>query len=156
MVGARTSTGSLYGGINTATFIPLAEETGLIRPQNVTPELSATGQITVSDAEGEMRTVNLTDVQLQPLLAPSGLLHGRWALFPNLLPIRNELEYWLRFISPETLFYDDEATQDARLKASADEDEVRDFYKVGNLLVKPGESIDEARLASHAPKCADR
>ena len=118
-----------------ARFIQPLEKTGLIRAVHVT-----------ADPNGEQRSVNLTDVQLQTLLAPSGLLHGRWALFPNLLPLRNELEYWLKFNSPETLVYDDKATQQARVKASTDEHEVLDYYNAGNVLVKPGESIDESRL----------
>src|SRR5262249_19544155 len=130
-----------------AKFLQLLEKTGLIRAEHITPELSATGQLAVVDPDGSVRNVNLSEVQLPQWLAPSGALHGRWALFPNLLPIRSELEYWLKFQSPETLFYDDKATQEARLKASADDrNVVNDVYNPGNLLVKPGELIDESRL----------
>jgi hypothetical protein len=129
-----------------ARFIQPLDKTGLIRPEHVSAELTTTGQITVADQDGKRRTVSVGDVQLQPLLAPTGLLHGRWALFPNLLPVRSELEYWLKLNSPETLFYDDKATQEARLKASTEQDEVRDHYNAGNLLVKPGELIDERLL----------
>ncbi len=129
-----------------AKFIQPLEKAGLIRPAHITSELSATGQIAMADSEGVLRTVNLTEVQLQALMAPGGLLHGRWVLFPNLLPVRNELDAWLRFNSPETLFYDDKATQEARLKASTDADVVQDYYNAGNLLVKPGASIDETLL----------
>jgi hypothetical protein len=80
------------------------------------------------------------------LLAPTGLLHSRWALFPTLLPLRNELEHWLKVQSPESLIYDDQATQNARLKAGTEEPPVLDFYNAGNLLVKPGELIDEGLL----------
>ncbi|MGE5191499.1 MAG: hypothetical protein ACM3U2_03285, partial [Deltaproteobacteria bacterium] len=128
-------------------FLQPLEKTGLIRAEHITPELSGTGQLSIAESDGTLRTVNLSEVQLPQLLAPGGTLHGRWALFPNLLPIRSELEYWLKFHSPETLFYDDKGTQEARLKASADPDNVvHDFYNAGNLLVKPGESIDESRL----------
>src|SRR5262249_50627763 len=130
-----------------AKFIQLLEKTGLIRAEHVTPELGATGQLAVVDPDGTIRSVNLSEVQLPLVLAPGGSLHGRWALFPNLLPIRSELEYWLKFQSPETLFYDDKATQEARLNASADDrNVVNDVYNPGNLLVKPGELIDESRL----------
>jgi hypothetical protein len=127
-------------------FIQPLDKTGLIRPEHVSAELTATGQITIADQDGNRRTVSVGDVQLQPLLAPTGLLHGRWALFPNLLPVRSELESWLKLNSPETLFYDDKATQEARLTASTEQDEVRDHYNAGNLLVKPGELIDERLL----------
>jgi len=127
-------------------FIQPLEKTGLVRPEHVMAEMNVTGQISVPDAHGDLQAVNLSDVQLQPLLAPSGLLHSRWALFPTLLPIRNELEHWLKVQSPESLIYDDQATQNARLKAATSEPEVFDFYNAGNLLVKPGESIDERLL----------
>jgi len=73
----------------------------------------------VSDAEGEMRD---RQSHRRAIAGRFWLrrvsLHGRWACSPIASPIRNELEYWLQYsISPETLFYDDEATQDARLKA---------------------------------------
>ena len=129
-----------------ARFIQPLDKTGLIRPDHLSAELTAAGQITIADAGGERRTVNVGDVQLQPLLAPAGLLHSRWALFPNLLPVRSELEFWLRLNSPETLFYDDKATQEARVEASAAQDVIRDHYNAGNLLVKPGELIDERLL----------
>jgi putative nucleotidyltransferase with HDIG domain len=130
-----------------AKFLQPLEKTGLIRAEHITPELSATGQLAVVDPDGTVRSVNLSEVQLPQMLAPSGALHGRWALFPNLLPVRSELDYWLKFQSPETLFYDDKATQEARLKASADDrNVVNDVYNPGNLLVKPGELIDESRL----------
>lgn len=130
-----------------AKFIQPLEKTGLIRPDHVTAELSATGQIAVTETDGALRIINLTDVQLQPLLAPNGLLHSRWGLFPTLLPVRNELEHWLKVRSPETLVYQPVATQEARKKAGDEEHNVvDDVYNAGNLLVKPGELIDEARL----------
>jgi membrane-associated HD superfamily phosphohydrolase len=128
-------------------FLQPLEKTGLIRPEHITPELSGTGQLSVAESDGTLRTVNLAEVQLQPLLAPTGMLHSRWALFPSLLPIRSELESWLKVLSPETLVYDEKATQQARLKASKDQTAVLDFYNAGNLLVKPGEVIDEGLLA---------
>ncbi len=124
----------------------LEEKTGLIRPEHVMAEVNATGQISVLDAQGELQTVNLSDVQLQSLLAPTGLLYKRWAICPSLAPIRNELEHWLKVQSPESLTYDDQATQNARLTAANEQEPVRDFYIAGNLLVKPGELIDENLL----------
>lgn len=129
-----------------AKFIQPLERMGLIRSEHVASDLSATGQVSILDSDGESRTVNLTDVQLQPLLAPTGLLHARWELFPELLPYRNELEHWLKVQSPETLTPDPKATGDARQKARLDEKEVLDVYNAGNLLVKPGQAIDEPLL----------
>src|SRR5262249_32987272 len=128
-------------------FIQPLEKNGiLLHPEQAPGELIGSGQLAVADADGQSRIVNLTDVQLQPLLAPTGLLYGRWALFPTLLPIRSELEAWMKVRLPETLSYDNKATQDARLKASAAAEDVPDQYNAGNLLVKPGELIDEAKL----------
>ncbi|HLJ10343.1 MAG TPA: hypothetical protein VKU82_04105, partial [Planctomycetaceae bacterium] len=73
-----------------AKFLQPLEKTGLIRPEHVTGEVTAAAQIAVADADGERRMVNLSEVQLQTLLAPTGLLHSRWALFPTLLPVRAE------------------------------------------------------------------
>jgi putative nucleotidyltransferase with HDIG domain len=128
-----------------AKFIQPLEKTGLIRPDHVAAELGTTGQIAIAE-EGGLRIVNLADVQLQSLLAPGGFLHGRWALFPALLPVRSELENWLKVQSPETLVYEPVTTQEARKKAADEAPEVPDVYNAGNLLVKPGELIDELRL----------
>ena len=128
-------------------FIQPLEKNGiLLRPEQAPGELIGSGELAVADTDGQSRIVNLTDVQLQPLLAPTGLLYGRWALFPTLLPIRSELEAWMKVRLPETLSYDNKVTQDARLKASVGAEEVPDQYNAGNLLVKPGELIDEAKL----------
>ncbi len=129
-----------------ARFVQPLEKTGLVLPEHVTPDLGSTGQITIAGADGETSIVNLAEVQLPALLAPTGLLHGRWALFPTLLPVRYELEHWFKIQSPETLIYDPQATQAARQKAASEKDEVLDRYYVGNLLVKPGELIDERKL----------
>jgi cyclic-di-AMP phosphodiesterase PgpH len=127
-------------------FIQPLEEQGLLRPEHLPTDLAAGGLIAFDDPKGELHAVSLADVQLAPLLAPTGKLHTRWAVFPALLPYRSELEHWLKVQSVETLFYDDVATQAARQKARTEEPEVLDVYYEGNLLVKSGESIDEAKL----------
>lgn len=129
-----------------ARFIQPLDEHGLLRPEHLPTDLAAGGLIAVHDPNGDLHPISLADVQLAPLLAPTGKLHNRWAVFPALLPYRSELEHWLKVQSVETLFYDDVATQAARQKARAEEPEVLDAYYEGNLLVKPGEPIDEARL----------
>jgi cyclic-di-AMP phosphodiesterase PgpH len=127
-------------------FLQPIDQYGLLRPEHLPGDLPAGGQIAVRDADGNLSPVALAEVQLIPLLAPNGRLHARWAVFPNLLPFRPELEYWLKVQSPETLFFDNAATQAARQQARLDEPEVTDVYNKGDLLVKPGESIDESRL----------
>ena len=58
--------------------------------------------------------------------------------FPTtLLPVRYELEHWLKVQAPRTLSYDAQATQAARQTAASETKEVLDKYFKGNLLVKP-------------------
>ncbi|MGQ0634579.1 MAG: HD family phosphohydrolase [Planctomycetaceae bacterium] len=130
-----------------ARFIQPPEQQGLLRPENAPSELSAGGQIAVIDDGGELQKVEPSQVQLASLLAPGGALHGRWQLFPALLPVRGELEHWLKMQSPETLFFDNAATQEAREAARSAVKPERDEYKAGDLLVKPGDIIDEERLS---------
>jgi putative nucleotidyltransferase with HDIG domain len=129
-----------------ARFLQPPELPGLATQDSGIPDLSATGQITIADDDGTSSVANLSDVQLPALLAPSGLLHGRWAKFPTLVPLRYELEHWLKIQSPATLTYDPQATQAARQKAASETKDVFDEYYSGNLLVKPGELIDERKL----------
>jgi putative nucleotidyltransferase with HDIG domain len=129
-------------------FLQPLEKIGLILPDPVTVGMSATGQITIASADGTTVVANLSDVQLPAMLAPSGSLQKRWDVFPTtLLPLRYELEHWLKIQSPATLTYDPQATQAARQRAAdSRSNEVVDSYYVGNLLVKPGELIDERKL----------
>jgi cyclic-di-AMP phosphodiesterase PgpH len=127
-------------------FIQPLEKNGVVRVEHFPQDIVIAGQIAVNEPDGSHRLVNLSEVQLAELLAPTGLLFGRWALFPSLIPLRGELEYWLNNQALETLFFDGAATQAARQKARNDEPDSRDVYNAGNLLVKPGEVIDEVKL----------
>jgi putative nucleotidyltransferase with HDIG domain len=129
-----------------AKFLQPLEENGLLRAEHQPADIAPGGLIAVRDADGELRPVSLTEVQLVQLLAPTGQLYNRWAVFPSLAPYRAEFEHWLKMQSPETLFYDDVATQAARQEARDDEKPVLDVYNKGDLLVKPGDPIDEPRL----------
>ena len=127
-------------------FIQPLEKSGLLRIEHLPPDLSPGSQIAIREGEDEPRTVSQSEVQLVQILSTNGFLNNRWALFPSLLPYRVELEHWLKVQSPETLFYDDPATQAARQKARAEEEPALDVYNAGNLLVKPGDLIDEPKL----------
>lgn len=129
-----------------AKFIQPLEKKGVVRVEHIPAEVAVAGQIAVAEADGTLRVVVLSEVQLSELLAPTGLLFGRWALFPTLLPLRGELEHWLNNQALETLFFDGAATQAARQKARNEEPDSLDVYNAGNLLVKPGELIDDAKL----------
>ena len=43
-----------------AKFLQQVEKTGLIRPEHITPELSGTGQLSVAEPDGTLRTVNFS------------------------------------------------------------------------------------------------
>lgn len=129
-----------------ARFIQPLDKNGLLRVEHLPPDLTPGGPIAIREGDDELRSVTQNEVQLVQILAANGLLNGRWALFPSLLPYRIELEHWLKVQSPETLFYDDAATQAARQKARTEEPPALDVYNAGNLLVKPGELIDEPKL----------
>lgn len=129
-----------------AKFLQPLERNGLIVADHIPAEGRLSGQIAIAEGDAEIRSVNLSDVQLGPQLAAMGTLQSRWALFPTLMPLRAELERWLLEKSPETLIYDDAATQSARQRARAEEPNVLDVYYAGNLLVKPGELIDDQKL----------
>ncbi|MBS0265086.1 MAG: hypothetical protein JSS02_24355, partial [Planctomycetes bacterium] len=127
-------------------FLQPLEKKGLVLPDQVAAINSPAGQITILSTDGTSTVANLSDLQLPTLLSASGFLTSRWTLFPTLEPYRAELEYWLRVQSPTTLLYDPQATAAARQKAASDTPEVFDEYYAGNLLVKPGELIDERKL----------
>ena len=127
-------------------FIQPLEQYGLVRPEHLPPEMSASDPVAVQKPVGPPERVPFTQVQLPPLLAQNGLLSNRWERFPALLAIRTELEIWLTALSPETLEYDSAATQAARQAARDSVQETLDIYNRGDLLVQPGETIDEARL----------
>ena len=133
-------------GTDFAKFLQPIEKTGLILPDQSTAELGRSGQLTIAAADGTTSTAQISEVQMATLLGPGGLLHNRWALFPTLQPVRYELENWLRFQGLQTLSFDPQATQTARQLAAAGVDEAKDEYFTGNLLVKPGELIDERKL----------
>lgn len=127
-------------------FVQPLEKKGLIRPQHFPPEMSSSDTLAISVQEGQHEAVSLSEIQLPQLLAPNGLLGGRWTNFPALAPIRPEIETWLAVRAPETLAYDSAATQAARQAARDSVQESHDVYNRGDLLVKPGETIDEPML----------
>jgi putative nucleotidyltransferase with HDIG domain len=100
-----------------------------------------------ADSRSEGRLVMLSDVQLPLLLSANGRLGAAWPRFAALQNIRPMLEDWLTTHVQETLFYNDEATQNARQLARKSTPDVKEAFKKGNLLVNPGAVIDQDFLS---------
>ena len=122
---------------------PLAR-IGLLRPSS---EIRASDVPALVTDQQHREYVLLSEVQLPQLLTPNGLLGESWGRFPALSKIRVSVEYWLAARAPETLVYDDQATQTARELARKSVQPITDVYKSGNLLVPPGGLIDIEHLA---------
>ncbi len=128
-------------------FIEPLKKTGLVRPEHFPAEMNLADPVAIVSAGQTRELVAIDEIQLPQLLAPTGALFARWGEFPVLQPIRPALEHWLSIQAPETLHYDDVQTQAARQEARAAAAEVYKVYNRENLLVRPGESIDEPKLA---------
>jgi putative nucleotidyltransferase with HDIG domain len=100
-----------------------------------------------ADSRSEGRLVMLSDVQLPLLLSANGRLGAAWPRFAALQNIRPMLEDWLTTHVQETLFYNDETTQNARQLARKSTPDVKEAFKKGNLLVNPGAVIDQDFLS---------
>ena len=127
-------------------FIKPLEKKGLVRPEHFPAGMNTADAVAIVGADQQREIVPLSDIQLPQLLGPAGQLSTRWANFPALSPIRPELEHWMLVQIPETLHYDDAATQAARQSARNQVEDIPDVYYQGDLLVSPGESIDKAKL----------
>ena len=127
-------------------FLSPVETRGLIRPEHLPPGMLMTDLVTLVPRTGPPSTHPAVAVILTQLLAPTGLLHDRWALFPNLQPIRAELEHFLIARAPETLQFNAPATQAAREAARLAVPPILDTFNVGDVLVRPGERVDEGKL----------
>lgn len=110
-------------------------------------QLDIPSVVNIADAPDEGRLVMLSDVQLPLLLSANGRLGGAWPRFPALANIQPMLENWLTTHVPETLFYNDESTQNARQLARKNTPDVKEAFKKGNLLVNPGVVLDQDFLS---------
>jgi len=129
------------------SFLEPLQRKGLIRSDHLTPEQVAASMLTVRFSPEQSESVFVGETSLVQLLQPLDLLGQRWVMYPSLGSVRPALEAWLLSQNPETLTYDDEATQRARADAVRSVTEVAESYLSGDVLVKPGELIDTAKLA---------
>lgn len=129
-----------------AEFIQPIQDKGIIRPDRLPSDMRARDSVTVVSPEGRQEIVPTTDIQIAQLLAPTGLLHARWEKYPVLLPLRSELGQWLTVRTPETLRFDEAATQTARQQARAAVPDVTEVFNAGDSLIAPGVTIDGPKL----------
>lgn len=128
-------------------FLSPVLRTGLLTsplPADIRP----TDTLAVQEGARHRALVLPPDIQLSQLLSPTGALGEAWERFPALAAIRPVAEEWLKNASGAgTLVYDEQATQAAREQSRESVAEVKDVYHKGNLLVNPGDVIDEEHLS---------
>lgn len=92
--------------------------------------------------------VSSSAVLLTNLLRDEELLGKTWSQFPRLLRIRPQLERWLpsNQSSLVSLKFDAVQTQAARREARLRVTPVTDPYNQGDVLVHPGQTVDETSL----------
>ena len=88
------------------------------------------------------------EVLLAELLRDEGKLGKSWTQLPNLTAIKSSFERWLtaNHSSLVSLRYDPSQTQAARREARDKVANVTDPYNQGDVLVPPGQKIDETAL----------
>jgi cyclic-di-AMP phosphodiesterase PgpH len=131
-----------FGGI----VEPLSTR-GLLRPEHLPNELGPGDAVAVINKEGGQAEAAVADIMMVPILSAGGLLNTAWEKFPVLLSLRSELENFLVSKGPETLVYDDAATQAARQMSRSAVLDIPEVFNRGNLLLGPGEAIDDAALS---------
>jgi putative nucleotidyltransferase with HDIG domain len=128
-------------------FLKPMAEAGLVRPEHYPAPLTGNDRVEIRDpVSGESRRVALAEIQLAQLLGPGGRMRSAWSSYPVLAPYQNEFEQWLLDNAPETLKYDEEATRFARQSARDRTPPSTDGFNQGDLLVSPGEELNQARL----------
>ncbi len=106
-------------------------------------------RVYVADEPGiEPRDVLLPQVQIDKVLNEAGALGSKWASYPFLTAeIRPALSCWLLQEVPTTLVFNPERTRSMQEAVQEAEPDRFDVYRAGDLIVPPGQSIDDERLA---------
>lgn len=142
-------------------FISPLVNIGVIDPEDVRKQgMSPTGDMEAliasdryllitpkDDPAAEGTKVLVAQVRLEQQLNEAGALGKSWLSYPSLkADIRPALSHWLMARVQPTLRYDQAATKDAIAAARDKVVDAKDRYLVGDLLIRPGERIDEKRL----------
>lgn len=88
----------------------------------------------------------LSKVQLSQQLNDAGDLGKSWLNYPNLERIKAPLAYWMMKNVPMTLEFDPAADALARAEAKNAVPEYKQTFLRGDLLVQPGETVDDQTL----------
>ena len=129
---------------------PLRNNGVLHAPDLIENDIPSDSPITVY-RKGEPEswtTVYPEDVLINDLIQDTGRLGASLHKeFGELLPLKQYLKRWLLVKAPVTLKYDADSTRFARREARESAKEQYDEYQEKDLLVEPGQVIDEERLA---------
>jgi putative nucleotidyltransferase with HDIG domain len=124
------------------------EQYGVVAPEELARnEIRPDQTIAILTADGgNRRTAVARELLLTELIKETGQLGKSWVTFTRLTPIRPMLERWLLAQAPVTLHYDSQATLQERENARLSVPDVTDAYNKGDLLVAPGQVIDDEQL----------
>ncbi len=106
-------------------------------------------RVVTVDVPAPETAVSQAEVVIDELFNEAGLLGSAWDQYPKLNEFRSEIETWLLAQSARavTLTYDSETTQKERKAARDSVAPVVQTFDQDDLLVRPGETIDEELLA---------
>ena len=129
-------------------FMSVIYEFGIIdEDELLSNEIPADANLTVLDLQGrELRKTVVSEVRPSELIKDPGQLGKSWALYPKLAQIRPMLEKWILSQTPATLRYNAARTSQVR-EAVFNSIVEYDYYAAGDVLVEPGQVIDEPTLA---------
>jgi cyclic-di-AMP phosphodiesterase PgpH len=103
--------------------------------------------LSVNVTTGVAAEVLVPKVCLADQLNEAGDLGGKWLSYPSLTkPIQTAISHWLMCQAKPTLEFDQAATKLAQQQASDQVANVYQRFLAGDLIVRPGEFIDEKRL----------
>jgi cyclic-di-AMP phosphodiesterase PgpH len=116
--------------------------------ENDEDDLDAGQKLLVLSSDGSQQTeVLVSQVRLSDQLNDAGDLGGKWLSYPSLtLEIRPALSHWLSENAEPTLVRDQAAYAEARNAALAQVPVQMEQKNVGDLLVRPGQSISDEEL----------
>jgi len=131
-------------------FVEPLRRHGIIDPSasdDTREPISPERPIRIIGPDGNDNEWRLSQLQLASQLNDAGELNKSWLSYPLLNEIRPAVTHWLLVTAKPTLQFDDRASAAARVAArDAVEPQMRRFIR-GDLLVQPGDVIDEDRLA---------
>ncbi len=145
--GAARSIDDLIGDFQ--RFLSALKEQGVVdRDELKEHNISVDRMIAVVSEtdKADRQTYPAGQLLIGELISETGGLGQVWTSYSKLEPIRPMLELWLLKQSPVTLHYDAQQTQSARVVAREAVQDQYDPYNRGEVLVAPGDVIDDGTL----------